>query len=226
MRVVLLFLLIGIVSCSTANQTLSPDVVYMDDIGIQANGYQGIGILALPQASSYDIKLDAAGKINLLDFSSCHRTIIKQKSGSGNIFNPGDKIEINYVPAAGIEDNGNCDIDIRTYNIQSKNSVGYIVFQNPKYQLPATLNCNGSTIQSPGESVCSAKQTLYQTISFTVPVKVTDKDAQLYNLTTTDNKAFRYQMPLGTHKIEFIDQTTFKLHRLVTRGFQQARINL
>ena len=111
------------------------------------------------------------------------------------------------------------------------NSVGYIVFQNPKYQLPATLNCNGSVIQSPGESVCAAKKTLYQTISFTVPVAVTDKDAKIYSLTTTDHKTFRYQMPLGTNKIEFIDQTTAnlpvpKIHRLVTRGFQQARINL
>ncbi len=94
-----------------------------------------------------------------------------------------------------------------------------IELEDPGYQLDATLDCTGVTLNNKGVSICQSKAGLIQHISFAEEVKTAfDSKCQM---ATSDNKTFEYVMAKGQCYFVFKGA---QVHRLTTLGYEKILI--
>jgi len=138
-------------SCSLPKEI--PDIVtnYRLDLKIDNIGNIQYGLAILKDKPLYTLELTSNGLMDYLSFNSCSTTITK--TNAGGILKR-KETKINFRPNE-IEKEFNCDakIDI-TEKKKQRHTFGYVVFENPKFKLPAKVICGDKTNDFSGVSVC------------------------------------------------------------------------
>lgn len=174
-----------LVGCSSIPQKLNPDVRYRNDLPFCVEGYGCFeGVTVLPRLPQYKFEISPKGDANvdLLVVTTCNRNKSFERTDPGifwgtlNYFGKifGKKKEgftYLYVPIPGKEDDGDCALMLQTYEKdKGRHAWSFIRFEHPKYQLPATLFCDGEIRPFNGVSICQGKTGLTQWVKF--PEKV------------------------------------------------------
>lgn len=212
-KLIAALLLLG---CAGVNQKLDPDVFYQRDLDIECNGFKGTGTLVLPKNNLYHCNLTSPGRINLFEFTTCHRSITKEQS---KIIN-GTKTSFDYVPVDPVETDGDCEAYLAAYSIGGKNAWGFVSFESPKYTLPALVQCNGQEYNSRGVEICQAKAGLIQQIIFSEPVKFVPQTFDVSQ--SSDGKTITFKMPDKEHVIIFKGAHGF--NKLLVIGYQSVLV--
>ena len=194
-----LFLFVG---CATITGDIkSPlNAVFKRELEVKVNGkvYSGTGVL--PKSERYTMVITSRVDVDKFSVTSCHRDFEINNAIDVTWIKPKRSYEFIYEPVKGIEDEGSCIVKIAAFNKgKAANSFAMFEFEDTFYQLPAKVNCNGDSKQYGGVSFCQAKDGLVQTITFEKEVKIdnTDPNCKPYEMKTSDNKTFEFQMPLG-----------------------------
>jgi len=209
----LLFLIIFI-SCNEETQKLQPEKYYQRDLQITYDNKTFNGTAVLPSKDKYSIKVKSVDKINLLTVTTCHREIA---------YYP-DKVEFtfDYTPVKGIEDDGDCNLELFAANLEGKHAWGFIDLNAAKYALKATLRCNGENNKEYlGTSVCQSKVGLYQEIVFFYPVEISQIN-KCPIPESQDKKIWKLNLNLG-ECVYLFKETAFgtaKFHKLTTVGYE------
>lgn len=215
---------------STPVQELNISTYYINDICFTYNidkknstSFCGVGVL--PDSQAYDLVIENEGKLNFFAMTSCHRENTTENYDKG-IFRKDGRIKISYEPT--LEKGKACPLYVAAFSRQGKNGWGAIFFEHPRYQLKATIECNGEKNTFNGVSVCQARQGLLQRIVFdkeVVPVKPVDGPAERKEpcpvLPTKDNKVFEFSMPPRECIYGFVEKETMKIHMFNTIGYEQ-----
>lgn len=181
-----LFLLLPpllIISCTTVPQTLNPKLLYKRDLPFCVKDigcYEGTAVLPARAAYDFEIAPKGGADIDLLVLDTCHREVTEEVGSQTNlgffekIF--GKKKQgwkFSYIPIAGLEDDGDCSLRIATYEkSKGRHAWAIVRFEHPKYELEATLVCNGLVTHEKGVSLCQSKAGLAQQIRFSEPVMI------------------------------------------------------
>ena len=215
-----------VVGCTSVPQKLDPDAFYKRDMEITVNGYQSEGVLVVPKAKKYDFKIEAKGKLDLFTFTTCHREKTKENAGEKGWFSDKKTRKMTFFPSPDIEASHlSCPVQLGGYERdKGRHSWGFVDFEHESLNLPALLKCNGSVSNHTGVSACQSKNGLIQEIVFSEPV-LAAKNPECGELTSTDEKTFRFKMPKGQCTFRFLTKTgEKKWHRMTTLGYQQILI--
>jgi hypothetical protein len=154
-------------SCVTpVAQKLDPLIYYKRSSQIEVNGKKGSGILVVPRAEKYKIRIKTGAKMDLQILKTCHRE--EESEGLGRTE------KFYFTPNKGIEDVGDCHLRIATLEYgKGRHSFALIDFENPQmFNLRANVRCSGKNWTSNGVTVCQAKQGLWQEIEFEEEVQL------------------------------------------------------
>lgn len=214
-----------LVSCANVTQELNPDKFYKRDMDIKVNGYQGEGVLVVPRASSYSFDINAAGKLDLFTFTTCHREQTKEKAGERGWFRDKSRRRFVYKPAPLEAEGYACPVDLGGYEQKrGRHSWGFVDFEHPDFDLPAKVSCNGFYYNSRGVTACQAKVGLMQEIKFPEPVLAPLENVCIV-LEAKDDMTFRYKMPKGRCTFRFLTKSGKKRwHRMTTVGYESILI--
>lgn len=186
----------------------------------------GTGVL--PNLPTYKLTVNSHAKINFFTMKSCHEEVTSENPNKG-IFKKKDTYFLEYTPT--IERGKACPLFFGAYSKRRKFGSGLIVFEDSEYQLPATIYCNGYTIESNGISLCHAREGLIQKIVFQEPVLLGEAvNGPLERLKwmgkcpplelSKDGKSVKlYKMPPGECIYNFGGVNSKKLHKLYTSGY-------
>ncbi len=203
-------------------QKLDPDYFYRRDLPICLGDdvcYEGVTVL--PRRSSYEFDIAPKGdaNIDLLLVTSCAREESFEKTASGWwIFQKKNRFKYFYNPLEGLEDDGDCSLTISTFEKdKGRHAWSRIVFEHPKYALPATLYCNGQVIKANGVSICQSKVGLRQQIKFPERVMIeADKGCPM----PVKGSSSAYEWGMGDRECGYtIRGESGKLHSLLTLGY-------
>lgn len=231
-KVFLGFLLFLLPSCSnTANvlQPLNPETIYKRDMIISVNGITGDGVLVVPRNVTYKLHITAQGDLDLFTFTTCHREEIAEDAANvterSGIFRrtitKKREIKLDYTPTE-IEMEGGCPVFLGGYEEQKgRHSWGLIDFEGPDATLPATVFCNGKTIEANGVSVCQSRAGLIQGIIF--PEKVFISPDPQCDLGQKEGTHFKFPIKKGQCVYAFMDKQ-FRVHRFTTLGYEMVPI--
>lgn len=218
-------ILLGVIlsACSSVPQKLDPETFHkrdlpfcVDDIGC----FEGVTVL--PQRASYTFEVAPKGdaNIDLLVATSCHREETFEKTASGwFIFQKKNRFKYPYTPAKYIEDDGDCALMMNTLEAdKGRHAWMLALFEHPKYQLPATLSCNGQPRRTyQGVSVCQSKVGLSQRIEFDEPVMI-EHQANC-NVPTRNGTGYEWKLSEKQCRYTFLGGHTNRMHALVTLGY-------
>ena len=168
----LLLLLLLLTSCAGVQQTLEQDVFYKRDISIYLNGNQYEGVTTAPYSKSYTLTLEPKGEFDLMLIRTCHREISVEKQNKGWFGSKKNQFSYEYIPVVGLEDSRECPVRVEAYQ-SSKNQHGWalVEFENPKFTLPYSINCNGVYYSARGVFACQSKRESVQRLKFNEPVR-------------------------------------------------------
>lgn len=227
MRYFLLFTLLlfsfGCETLSGGDEVAQSDVFYKRDLKITHNGKDYFGAAVLPNQESYNVRVDAYGKIDLFTWTSCHMEHTQEDAGEGGIFSSKNKLSFNY--RRDFSGDSYCPVEVGTYSVsEGKHGWFFLDFESDLDTLPATLYCNGYVYRSNGVSVCQSKKELTQKIVFQNPVLV-EGDDDCPQLKTTDDLSFEYPTGRGfcVYAIKEIGGLG-RYHRLTTIGYDKILI--
>lgn len=226
MRILLFCFLSALAACISVPQKLDPKVFYKRDMQLKVNGHQGEGVVVAPHAAQYQVAVEAAGSLDLFTFTTCHREQTKENAGERGWFSDRTKREFTFMPTTLESNEFSCPAQLGGYERKKgRHSWGFIEFESPKLTLPALVNCNGSSHNARGVSVCQSKIGLIQEIVFSEPVLWSENNSCL-KLESKDSKTFRFKMPKGSCVFRFLakDGDKEKWHRLTTIGYEKILI--
>lgn len=215
--IVLIYLIITS-NCSNLNQTLDINKYYPHDIEIKVNNIKGKGIVIAPFSKKYEIRIKAPGKLDLLQWVTCHRSKYQEKAGS---WFSGSAAYFEYEPQYK-EEHDRCDMQIYGYEkVKGRHASAYVLFESAKYKVQARLHCNGSTKYLNGVGGCSSKAGTYQQIEFGSEVKsvkpMADNCPKL-----PDADKIQFKLPRGN--CTYIFKEGAKFFRLKTYGWDEPLI--
>lgn len=141
-------------------QTPNASTDFRMDLEVEINGVKGSGMLVVPKAPTYLIKVKAPTNPEQVVLSTCHRDYPFGKQD--------DKFQIQYTPNL-VETRGYCLIKIMALG-QKFTYAGAIIDIQEGVTLPAKLYCNGQSLSPAGVAVCQSRSSLPQEIHFDVPV--------------------------------------------------------
>lgn len=221
-----LFLLFALSAC-TGTETakiFDSETFYKRDIRIVEGNDSYFGVAVLPAKSAYSIAMKFSGQLDLFTFTDCHQQIARERAGSGGIFGRKNEIRIEYNPS--FSGGEYCPIEIGGYEaVKGRHSWGFIDFKTPKENLPAEIQCNGSTEAYVGVSICQSLQGLLQRITFPNPTRVSTS-ASCEPLELKDGGLwYEFPMPKGrcVYAFQEIDGAK-RFHRLTTLGYEKILI--
>lgn len=223
-----IFVVLALAACSSVPQKLDPDKFYKRDLTICVDNigcYDGVTVL--PRAASYNIVVAPKGdaNIDLMLATSCHREESFEKTDSGwFIFKNKHQFKYPYTPVVGVEDAGSCDLMLNTFEKdKGRHAWSRIRFQHPKFQLDATISCNGVTSSFHGVSICQSKTGLIQQLQFPEPVMImTDPGCPMPHKNAAGTA---YELVLAEGQCGYtIRSATDKLHDLVTIGYSEVLV--
>lgn len=205
---------------SCAHDGQSPNALtktYERNLSFTVNGVRASGTLVAEPAASYKIVIDLPNKAEVITITDCHRWLKFEKSGWFNR----TQHTYTYTPADGVETKGFCPLRIAAFDLDGQNAWGIIEFNNR--DLPATLQCNGTTEYTNGVSLCQSHEGLEQRITFSEPV-----DYEPANLPGTEcpklislQTMSGYKIPLakGECVYVFLGLDSRRSGRLMTFGY-------
>ena len=222
MKVLFFCLFIFMAGCTSflTSPVMKEDVSYQRDITLHVKYLkkqnewtpyyliEGVGVM--PKAPQYKIKVFPPGKADMITVTSCHREIkTPNPKKKGGWFSKG-----HYEFTLGLKDSVDhselCSFDIGVYEKnKGRHAWGLLaISDSSRYNLPATVKCNGLVKKYAGTSVCQAKKGLIQEYSFDRKVSVTKvMGCEIANLSTQEkySKTWRFLMPEGECEMFFID---------------------
>lgn len=164
-KTILIVLLL--VSCASAETVIKKNRMIINDHS---------GIYIAPHSGSYIFHLKATGKIHKLHYNTCHRERLLSNAWNvktGKVIKTMDKkqYKFKYTPNDVEKD---CFMELSALEESKlRHSYGTIFFKNPKkYNLAATVTCDGFKKTHVGVSACEAKEGMTQRIEFKEPVKL------------------------------------------------------
>jgi len=202
---------------------------YKRDMILSEGGYEGVGVLVLPQKDEYRIKVKAKGNLDLLTVESCHRVDSIEKAWekigvkSDGWFSRKSKNEvvIGYRPVKGIETGGvACPLRIGGYEKTDKrHSRGFIDFRDDALRLKLDMKCSGKASLETGVAICQAKSGTIQEISFVREV-LSSGLGDCVGLTSPNSRVFRFKIKQGKCVYRFReDSAEGESFRLTTIGY-------
>jgi len=191
---------------------LSNVTVYKRDMQICLNGKCAEGVIVAPRKSKYEFRIKAHGRLELFTFATCHREETTSKHSRRRWFKDNRTVSGTYIPVSGIED-GHCPVYIGGYNHKNRNSWAFADFEDPEYTISAKVNCNGSSGEFNGVSVCQSRAGLIQTIEF--PEVVTVDACGIKGKA----RKFTYKIQSGECGVAFFGANS--MHRLTTIGYDK-----
>ena len=210
---IVLALLVG---CATSPQRMDPDKVYRLDMVVEVNRQLGEGMLVVPRAPTYRIKVESRGKIDLFMLRSRAREEEIKAQKKDGLFGSKRKIEFDYTPND-IEDSA---ITLTAYQkAEGYYSRAFIDFTSVLFTLPAKVLCNGLLIDSDGVSVCQSARGLAARIVFTEPVAFSPSEACPLE---TKSPATEIDFKLTNDKCVYAFVAVAnpdKIHKLTTHGY-------
>lgn len=204
-------------ACASVRQELNPDLFYKRDMSLEVNGVAGPGAVVAPLTRVVNIKGKAAGNLDLLTITTCHREYSAELSGND--------FKYTFTAVEGLEFDRFCPIEIGGFEKkQGRHSWGYIDFVTTAETLPATLRCNGEEIKGKTVTTCQSRFGLLQEIIFGEPVDVRpDKGCEL----PMPDDRMTFVFPLAKKKCVYAFVTWAnpkRIHRLVTLGYESILI--
>lgn len=224
MNKILIFLFLS--GCASSKyQQLDPKIYYRRDMQIKVNGFQGLGVLVVPKADMYKFDIKSSGKLDMFTLSTCHREQTQEKAGRKTWFGNKKRRKFEFIPAPIEAESTSCPVEIGGYEARKgRHSWAIIEFEHDKMTLPALLSCNGSITNTRGVSICQSFDGSLQEISFSEEVIVAKKNVCI-ELTSPDNKVFRFKMPNRECTFRFVTKSGVpKWHRLVTIGYEKILV--
>lgn len=213
-KLLVMIALIAITSCSTSPEKLEPEILYEKDLTIEVNKKEYWGIAIPPEAKSYEIKVHAHDDNDYVDIKSCGRFRHKEDKGS--------KATFMYEPMPGIEDTGECFIDIFSGSKKNQSGWARVLLKNEKkFNLPAYLKCNGTDGNFVGTSACDALKGLEAEITFETEV-LTQKEGKCVLPPSSDRKSFRFKIQRGDCAYLFKAIGEDLWHVLFISGFDRS----
>jgi len=227
----ILLLVFFLFSCSTGSsfQKLDPLIVYRHDMEININGFQGQGVLVVPEADIYHVHIKAPGELDLFTFTNCHREEIAENASivttTGRIFKRKienkNEVKLDFTPSP-LEKRDSCLVQVTGLEeSKGRHSWGIVDFESSSNILPALLSCNGSQINAKGVSICQARAGLIQAIKF--PKEVTASPDASCPLPKTKGDYFEFPIQKGKCVYAFMAKEK-EIHRLTTLGYEQILI--
>lgn len=258
MKALILGLFIFLVSCAMTppDQRLNPAVYYKNDIcftyerdvdkhGEAKTWYRNrtkrqfrlfkkdkkrqeitmCGVGVLPHDDKYDLKINHVAKLNFFAMNTCHREITTENPDKG-IFKKDGQYYVDYKPT--LELGRACPLYVAAYNRTGKHGWGILAFENPRFQLEATVHCDGDVIDFNGVSICESRYGLLQKITFpeeVIAARPVDGPAERKEpcpeITSKDGKTFEFVMPKRECVYGFIGKTSLKKHQFYTVGYEE-----
>lgn len=251
-------LLLFLAGCSTPTpQNLNPAVYYKNDIcvtytrDVDKHGevgtwyrnkvkrkfrlfkknrkYQEIemcGVGVLPNAEDYSLKVEHNSKLNFFAMNTCHREVTTENPDRG-FRNKNGETSLVYKPT--LEKGKACPLYLAVYNRKGRHGWGTFAFESPKFDLPATMECNGDEINFKGVSICQARYGTLQKITFNeevLPARPVNGPAQRKKdcpeLATKDFKTFEFVLPPRECFYGFIGKDSLREHKLYTVGYEEV----
>lgn len=215
-------------SCAAIpNQALSTDTFYQRDMGLTVDGFTSTGTIVVPRAGSHHIEIQAAGRLDLFTYETCHREKSLEDAGDRGLFADRHHAQFDYSPIHGLEDTASCVLRMGGYErTQGRHSWAMIDFEDAEDTLPADVKCNGEHWQSRGVTICQAKQGLIQQITFPVEVVAAPTGACPMP-EPSDGRTFQFSMAPRECVYAFVEVAPpgkQRRHRLTTLGYQSILI--
>lgn len=232
MKLLSILSLIFLVSCAASPRfsSIDPSIIYRHDMEINANGFQGQGVLVVPEAEKYSFHLKAQGELDLFTFTNCHREDVAENASNvtttvGKIFKRKienkNEIKLEFIPSP-LEKRDSCLVQLTGLEeSKGRHSWGLVDFESSSNTLPALLSCNGNQINAKGVSICQARAGLIQAIKFPKEV-FTSPDASC-PLPITKGNYFEFPIQRGKCVYAFMTKEK-EIHRLTTLGYEQILI--
>lgn len=212
MQTLLLLLILALSGCASVNQSLDQNVFYKRDTGITVNGSRYEGVVVIPHASRYDLIITPKGDIDLLLIQTCHREESYEKVSSGWFGK--NQFRYTFEPRKGLEDTRVCPMRVEIYESKKgRHSWAFLDFENPKYQIQATLVCNGKDILMNGVGVCQSKFGLVQRLKFSEPVRFAPPFPSECKLPVKVGDAYELQSPAPGECLYHFDTKSGRLGR-------------
>lgn len=212
-------------SCSLVSQSLDPDTIYRRDIEVWINDQYFKGIGVPKKADKYEMIIRAAGVINMMTITTCHREEQFEFKDPG-WFKKGNVQRWTYVPVKGIEDVRGCMMEIGVFEKkEGRHGWAAIDFLDGFEKVPATLQCDGRTQKVGPVSICQAKAGLVQKISFDRRMLVAPDRDECKVFRTNDQKEYEFQMPSGECTYYFGSKER-EFHRLTLIGYSGVLIRM
>jgi len=172
-----------VTGCSSVPQRLDPKLQHRNDMPFCVEGYGCFeGAAVLPRRQHYKFELSPKGeaKVDFFVATTCNRNRTMEPGDPGFSWGPlswfakkREGLKYIYVPLPEREDDGDCNLILHTYEkARGRHAWGFIRFDHPQYELPATLYCDGQQIDFGGVSVCQAKAGLKQWVQFSEKVMI------------------------------------------------------
>lgn len=220
------FILFSLSACTSVQQKLDSNVFYPRDMSLEVNGQKAEGVIVVPRANKFDIKIKAKGDLDMFILETCHRHVQKEEAWDIDLpwplrwFESKAKLKFTYSPVKGIEDTHSCPIQLYGLEkIDGRHSFGFIDFAGTDTTMTAYIKCNG--VQKPipmGVSACQARVGLRQEIIFPEKVFVPKQCQSI--LKTEDEQRFWYFMPPGQTTCRFRGQESKRDHRTTLLGVE------
>lgn len=225
----LVLMALSIISCANAPTVQGPadGAIYKNDIKGTINGAPFDGVGVVPYSQSYDMKIVSRVDVDLLTVKSCHRDFSVESAIQLGWFQSKRGYEYQYVPVQGIEDFGSCLVHIGAYNkADGQNAWGVIDFETPGETLQAENQCNGSSQQTNGVSICQSEVGLIQELIFQTPVRMSTKvDPKCLITPPPDGLRWQYHVPSGECVMAFGEiNPPYRIHRHTSEGYTDILI--
>jgi len=211
--VLLLILILG--GCSSVQKpALTPEVYYKRDMIVHVNKRKYRGVFVVPKEITYNLKVIAAGKNDIVNLLTCARDITSEKEGRS--------FDYPYTPRDPEERQTACRMELTSLHKKGKHAWGMMIVDQPeKYKLNGYLRCGEHHILMSGVSSCQTKAGLIQALVFAEEVKVFPENERC-KFEADDSKEIVFETPKRECGYSIIGKDSGKLHNHYSVGYEEG----
>jgi hypothetical protein len=193
---------------------LSQDKIYKMDLGLEVNKIKSEGMLVVPRADKYEIKIKAPNDVDVVTFTTCTREEILREQD--------DEFKFVYTPNE-IEREA-CPLMISAYAPKFRYAGGLFEVRNLN-EAKGTLFCNGRVEGVESVAVCQVRSGLTAVLRFEAEMDVAAPKAGCAALVSDNKKEFRVTIgkDLCSYRLREAGESK-KWFRLVTYGYEEFNI--